>query len=110
MGEAKETPRWTPRRLARWTGAVAIVTALFMALFGVYGPPNDLSPKAFWLYWTIFFFFLMCALGLAMIDATITIVTFRKEHADLRWTAREAALHGVKSKHIKETSKGDPNS
>ena len=97
MGEAKKRPRWTPRRVARWTGAVAIVAALFMAVFGVYGLPNDISPKALWLYWTFFFFFLMCALGLATIDAMITIVTFRKEHADLRRMAREAALHSKES-------------
>ncbi len=98
MGEASERPRWTPRRVVRWAGVAAIVTALFLAVLGAYGPPRDLAPKAFWVYWTIFFFFLVCAIGLAMIDATITIMKFRREHADLRRMARESARDHGKSK------------
>jgi hypothetical protein len=96
MGEAKEKARWTPRRVVRWTGSVAIVTALFLAVFGAYGLPKGLAPRAFWIYWTIFFFFLMVAIGLAMTDAMITIVKFREEHADLRRMAREAVAENQK--------------
>jgi hypothetical protein len=107
MGEAGKKPRWTPRRVVRWTGAVAITTALLLALFGAYGPPRDYSVDAFWAYWTIFIFFLMGAIGLAMIDAMITIMKFRKEHADLRTMGREAMTEN--QKRNQETDKGDPN-
>ena len=96
MGEAREKSRWTPRRVVRWTGAVAIVTALFLAVFGAYGLPRDLAPDALWVYWTIFFLFLMGAIGLAMIDAMITIVKFRKEQVDLREIARKAMAENQK--------------
>lgn len=92
MGEADGRSRWTPRRVVRSAGIVAILISALMTLFGAYGPPADFSPKAFWVYWTIFFFFLMGAIGLAMVDAMITIVKFRKEHRDL-WKLAGDAVH-----------------
>ena len=94
MGEAGERSRWTPRRVVRSAGIAAILISALMTLFGAYGPPRDFSPKAFWVYWTIFFIFLMGAIGLAMVDAMITIVKFRKEHSDLREMAADAMRGG----------------
>lgn len=94
MGEAGERSRWTPRRVVRSAGVVAILISALMTLFGTYGPPADFSPKAFWVYWTIFFLFLLGALGLAMVDAMITIVKFRKEHKDLREMAGDTMRGG----------------
>ena len=51
---------WTPRRVFRWVGAAAIGIALLMALFGAYGLGSKVSIRVFYIYWSVFFFFLMC--------------------------------------------------
>ncbi len=81
---ADKKRRWTPRRVLRWVGAGAIGICLLMAFFGVYGLGPKVSLEVFYAYWSAFFFFLMCAIALATIDALATILRFRKEHNELR--------------------------
>ncbi len=81
---------WTPRRVFRWVGAAAIGIALLMALFGAYGLGSKVSIRVFYIYWSVFFFFLMCAIALATLDALATVVWFSKEHMELHETAGRA--------------------
>jgi len=90
MGDEEKRPRWTPRRVVRWTGTTAITTSALMAIFGAYKVGTNVSPRVFYVYWTIFFFFLMGAIALAMVDGMITIVKFRKDHIELKRITRQA--------------------
>lgn len=101
MGNAENKTGWTPRRVVRWAGTTAIVTALFMAIIGAYGFGADVTPKFLYVYWTVFFLFLMSAVALAMIDAIITIAKFKKEHSDLRQMARNAMRDSADANQIK---------
>lgn len=84
IGDANKSPRWTPRRLLRLVGIAAIALSLLMAVFGAYGLGTKVSARVFYIYWTVFFFFLMSAIALAVIDALVTMVKFRREHRDLK--------------------------
>jgi hypothetical protein len=92
---------WTPRRVVRRTGTIAIVVAFFMAIYGAYGFGKDVTPKFLYIYWTVFFLFLMTAIALAMIDALITMAKFKKERNDLKQMARDAMRDSVKTNQIK---------
>ncbi|MFQ5551971.1 MAG: hypothetical protein ACE5FJ_12125 [Gemmatimonadales bacterium] len=85
---------WTPRRVLRWVGTAAIGIAFLMALFGAYRVGSKVSTRVFYVYWTVFFFFLMSAIALAMFDALVTIARFRKEHKELQKTARHTLTGG----------------
>jgi Kef-type K+ transport system membrane component KefB len=87
METAEQRRRRTPRRVLRRVGSIAIGTALLMALFGAYKVGSEVSPKVFYVYWTIFFVFLMSAIALAMLDALLTMIKFRKEREKLKRTA-----------------------
>ena len=75
---------WTVRRVLRTVGAITIVISLVMALYGAYGIDYTASARLFLIYWTIFVVMLMSAVSIAILDILMTIVKFRKEHADLR--------------------------
>lgn len=65
-----------------------------MAIFGAYGLGTGVAPKTFYVYWTVFFFFLMGAIALAILDALVTMVKFRKEQKNLTKMAGQAARDG----------------
>ncbi len=87
MEAVEQRRRRTARRVVRRVGSIAIGTALLMALFGAYKVGSEVSTKVFYVYWTIFFVFLMSAIALAMFDALLTMVKFRKERGKLQKTA-----------------------
>jgi hypothetical protein len=97
-------PGWTPRRVVRWTGTIAIALASIMAIYGAYGFDVDVAPKVLYIYWSIFFFFLMAAVALAMFDALITMAKFKKAHSDLRQMARDAVQESMEANQIKANS------
>lgn len=101
MDTEKKKSGWTPRRVVRWMGTIAIAGAFLMAIVGAYGFGTDVTPKFLYIYWTIFFLFLMAAVALAMIDALITIAKFRKEHNDLKRMARDAMRDSADANQIK---------
>jgi hypothetical protein len=84
MSDAAGKRRWTPRLVLRWCGMIALVIALLMALFGAYGFDPRVSPKLFFVYWTVFFILLVGAILVAVLDALATIIKFRQEHMKLR--------------------------
>lgn len=85
MGSETSKDRgWTVRRVVRTIGAITILISLFMALYGAYGIDYTASARVFFIYWTIFVVMLMSAVGIAVLDILMTIVKFRKEHAELR--------------------------
>ena len=86
---------WTPRRVFRWVGVVALAIALFMAVLGAYGLDTRSSLRLFFVYWTVFFALLLGAIALAVFDALVTMVKFRKEHMELRKATRHSP-HGDK--------------
>ena len=86
-GNEKKRPRWTPRRVVRSAGTTAISTAALMALYGAYGLGVEVSARAFYIYWTVFFVFLMGALALAIMDALITVAKFKQERESLKEAA-----------------------
>ena len=89
MEAEEQRRRRTARRVVRRVGSITIGTALLMALFGAYKVGSEVSTKVFYVYWTIFFVFLMSAIALAMFDALLTMVKFRKERGKLQKTARQ---------------------
>jgi len=82
--ETAKNRGWTVRRALRTLGTITLVISLFMALFGAYGIDYTAFARVFFIYWTMFFVMLMSAVGIAVLDVLMTIVKFRKEHAELR--------------------------
>ena len=76
--------RWTPRLILRWIGALTLVISLLMALYGAYGFDTSTSAGALFFYWTVFFVCMMSTIIIAILDALMTIIGFRKAHTDLR--------------------------
>jgi hypothetical protein len=74
---------WTPRRIVRWIGAVALAVALLMALYGARAVDSRVSPRFFFIYWTVFFVVLMTPVALATLDALATLLRFTTEHKKL---------------------------
>lgn len=70
--------------MLRTAGIVALVIVIFMALVGTYAFDFRGSPRAFFVYWTVFFVLLMSVIALAVLDAAATMFRFRKEHTKLR--------------------------
>ncbi len=60
-----------------------------------YGLDTRSSLRLFFVYWTVFFALLLGAIALAVLDALVTMVKFRKEHMELRKTTRHSP-HGGK--------------
>jgi hypothetical protein len=81
--------RWTMRRIFRWIGIIDLIIVVVMAAYGAYGLKTDVSPKTFFLYWSVFFILLMAAIVLAMFDALATMARFKKEHEKLRGVIRD---------------------
>jgi hypothetical protein len=100
-GNEKKNTRWTPRRIVRSAGTTAISTAVLMALYGAYGLGVEVSARAFYIYWTVFFVFLMGALALAIMDALITVAKFKQDRESLKKTA------GGTPNRPKESGNGD---
>ena len=84
IGDPWGKGRWTPRGILRTAGTAALVIVIFMALMGGHVLDFTGSPRTFLIYWTVFFVLLLSVIALAILDATATIVRFRKEHTKLR--------------------------
>lgn len=68
----------------RMIGAGAIFVVLIMAYLGAFVLDLTASALAFFIYWSVFFFLLLLAIGIATLDALATIGKFKNEHARLR--------------------------
>jgi len=88
MDDRRGHNRWTARFAMRVAGAFFLAAVVVMALLGVSVVDVNRSARVFFIYWTIFFFFLLCAIAIAMLDAIVTIGKFRTEHAKLRTVFR----------------------
>lgn len=84
MNDERGKSRWTARFLLRSAGIVALLVVIVMALLGAYVFDFANSARTFFVYWSIFFFFLLGVIAVAMFDAIITMAKFRKEHSRLR--------------------------
>ncbi|GAB4353517.1 MAG: hypothetical protein Kow0099_37770 [Candidatus Abyssubacteria bacterium] len=83
-GDTRGPRRWTMRFTLRVFGVVTLAVVVVMALCGAYVIDFDDAQGEFVTYWTVFFFLLLGVIVLAMLDAALTMVRFRKEHERLR--------------------------
>ncbi|RJP26072.1 MAG: hypothetical protein C4520_01200 [Candidatus Abyssobacteria bacterium SURF_5] len=84
MNDNRGQSRWTARLLMRTIGAGILAVVVVMALLGVFVLDLTKSVNAFFIFWSIFFFLLLMAIVIAMLDALATIGKFRSETAKMR--------------------------
>lgn len=96
---------WTPKTRRRWFGAVCVVAAVAMLVFGETKPPAGASLSLFVAYWTGCF----ALAALAMLTAILDARALRHEARDEQRTLFENTLQNIETEKRRRAGNGNPS-